>query len=122
MSNVQMVDRFHRKFKLPRGHLIAPLPSDTRALLRIRLMSDELSELIEAMQLHDYEKIAKELADVLYTVYGTAVEYGIPMDPVFAEVHRSNMTKSPALDPGGKLLKGDDYEEADLKNILMGGT
>ncbi len=122
MTNYKMVDEFHYKFKLPRGPSRDPLPSDTRALLRIRLMTDEMAELIEAMQLGDYKGIAKELADVLYTVYGTAVEYGVPMGPVFAEVHRSNMTKSPALDPGGKLLKGDDYEEADLEDILKGGA
>ena len=119
MTNVEKVDEFHQYFLLPRG-IRGAMPTDDRAVLRIRLMMGELSELIEAMQLGDYVGIAKELADVLYTVYGTGVEYGIPVDRVFAEVHRSNMTKSRSLDRGGKLLKGPHYEEADLEDILTG--
>jgi len=119
MTNVEKVDEFHEKFCLPRG-VRGAVALDDRAMLRTRLMMEELAELVEAMQMQDYVSIAKELADLLYVVYGTAVEYGVPMDPVFAEVHRSNMTKSPAVDPGGKLQKGHRYEEANIEDILTG--
>jgi len=81
-------------------------------------MTEELAELVEAMQKQDYMNVAKECADLLYVVYGTAFEYGLPIDEVFAEVHRSNMSKTPALDKGGKVTKGDNYEPADVATVL----
>jgi predicted HAD superfamily Cof-like phosphohydrolase len=117
MTNYEMVLEFNKKFDIRIGAKGFLLPLD-RAMLRTRLMVEEMAESIEAMQLNDYEQIAKELADSLYTVYATAAEYGIPMDDVFAEVHRSNMTKTENLDPGGKILKGNDYEKADIASAL----
>ncbi len=119
MTNYEMVLEFNKKFDIPigaKGFLI----THQRAMLRTRLMVEEMAESIEAMQLNDYVKIAKELADSIYTVYATAAEYGIPMDEVFAEVHRSNMTKTANLDSGGKILKGVDYEEAQVAAVMIG--
>ncbi|MFF1701205.1 hypothetical protein [Streptomyces sp. NPDC058252] len=72
-----------------------------------------------------YEALAKELADVLYVVYGTADLLEIPLESVFAEVHRSNMSK---IGPNGevirredgKILKPDTYREADVHGALTG--
>ena len=36
--------------------------------------------------------IADALADIVYVVYGTALTYGIDLDSVLREVHRSNMS------------------------------
>ena len=119
MTDYEKVLEFHKKFDIRVGATGFLLPHD-RSMLRTRLMLEELSETVEAMQLNDYVKIAKELADLLYTIYGTAAEYGIPMDDVFEEVHRSNMTKDQALDPGGKVRKGEYYEEADIASVLTG--
>ena len=117
MTNYEKVLEYHKKFDLGIG-VRGTLITAERQMLRTRLMMEELAEAVEAMQLNDYEHIAKELGDALYTVYGTAAEYGIPMDEVFAEVHRSNMTKEDALAPGGKVRKGEDYEEADMASVL----
>jgi predicted HAD superfamily Cof-like phosphohydrolase len=117
MTNFEKLSEFHEKFSVvigSKGHLC----TDERALLRARIMMEELAELVEAMQLHDYPQIAKELCDVLYVVYGTGLEYGIPVDEVFAEVHKSNMTKTPTTDAGGKIMKGPDYEPPDIKAVL----
>jgi predicted HAD superfamily Cof-like phosphohydrolase len=71
-----------------------------------------------------YEALAKELADVLYVVYGTADLLEIPLEAVFAEVHRSNMSK--VVDgevirrEDGKILKPDTYREADVHGALTG--
>ena len=52
-------------------------------------------------------KIADALADLLYFIYGTAVAYGIDMESVFLEIHRSNMTKiRPAGGGDKKAVKG----------------
>jgi len=117
MTNQEMVEEFHRKHGVPvaaRGTIMPP----ERGLLRSRLMISELAEAIEALQVRDYVGLAKELADVLYVVYGTAIEAGIPLDAVFAEVHKSNMTKAVNKDKGGKVTKGPDYEPPDVVEVL----
>jgi predicted HAD superfamily Cof-like phosphohydrolase len=73
---------------------------------------------------HWYGALAKELADVLYVVYGTADLLEIPLEAVFAEVHRSNMSK--VVDgevirrEDGKILKPAGYREADVHGALTG--
>jgi predicted HAD superfamily Cof-like phosphohydrolase len=72
-----------------------------------------------------YEALAKELADVLYIVYGTADLLEIPLEAVFAEVHRSNMSKvgpdgQVIRREDGKILKPDTYREADVHGALTG--
>jgi predicted HAD superfamily Cof-like phosphohydrolase len=72
-----------------------------------------------------YEALAKELADLLYVVYGTADLLEIPLEAVFAEVHRSNMSK---VGPDGQVLRREDgkilkpstYREADVRGALTG--
>jgi predicted HAD superfamily Cof-like phosphohydrolase len=86
-------------------------------------MTEELRELLEAMRAEDVTEIADGLADLLYVVFGTAVAYGIPMDGVFAEVHRSNMTKlgsdgKPVIGAEGKRLKGPGYVPPNIRPLL----
>jgi predicted HAD superfamily Cof-like phosphohydrolase len=74
---------------------------------------------------HWYEALAKELADVLYVVYGTADLLDIPLEAVFAEVHRSNMSKiglngEVIRREDGKILKPDSYRPADITGALTG--
>jgi predicted HAD superfamily Cof-like phosphohydrolase len=74
---------------------------------------------------HWYEALAKELADVLYVVYGTADLLEIPLEQVFAEVHRSNMSKvgpdgTVLRREDGKILKPDTYREADVHGAITG--
>jgi predicted HAD superfamily Cof-like phosphohydrolase len=73
---------------------------------------------------HRYEALAKELADLLYVVYGTADLLEIPLEAVFAEVHRSNMSKvvngQVIRREDGKILKPDTYREADVHGALTG--
>lgn len=87
-----MVDAFHRAFDIFVS--AAPTVVDRRTReLRVKLIQEEFDELKEAMESGDLPSIAKEMVGLLYVVYGTAVSYGIDMDPVFREVHRSNMSK-----------------------------
>ncbi len=61
-------------------------------------------------------------ADLLYVVYGGAVAYGLDMDPLFAEVQRSNMTKLIDGHPDpvtGKWIKGPKYSPANLAPIII---
>jgi predicted HAD superfamily Cof-like phosphohydrolase len=91
--------------------------------LRERLIHEEFEELKEAMAKNDLAGIAKELADLLYVVYGTAVSYGIDMDPVFREVHRSNMSKVGGYKrDDGKWVKPLTYSPAAIEPILAQQT
>lgn len=58
--------------------------------LRNNLIREEVEEFIAAQTL--VEKV-DALADLLYVVYGAAVSFGVDLEPVFKEVHRSNMSK-----------------------------
>lgn len=116
MTNFEKVKEFHEKFKCTTNHSVINLYDDEK-ILRIRLMSEELAELIAAMQLNNLELTADSIADLLYVTYGTAVAYGFPMDEIFKEVHRSNMTKSLEKDGGGKVTKGEDFDPPNIKHL-----
>lgn len=113
-----MVEAFHRMFDIVVQQTPALVDDGTRAL-RERLIHEEFEELKEAMAKDDLIGIAKEMADLLYVVYGTAVSYGIDMEPVFREVHRSNMTKVGGYKrEDGKWVKPATYSPAVIEPIL----
>ena len=90
--------------------------------LRIKLLKEEYEEYIQGECKSDLENIAKELADIIYIVCGTAASYGIPLDRVFDEVHKSNMAKlvdgKPVRRADGKILKPDGWKPPDIKSVL----
>lgn len=116
-TNFEMVKEFHEKFGVLNQTRPA-LASAEETLTRIRLILEEFDEYVEGTSLKDIVKIADALADLLYVVYGTADVHGIDIDAVFKEVHRSNMTKTPAVDVGGKIQKGPDFEPPDIEGVL----
>jgi predicted HAD superfamily Cof-like phosphohydrolase len=117
-----MVEAFHRMFDIVVHHAPTVVDDRTRAL-RERLIQEEFEELKEAMAKNDLACIAKEMADLLYVVYGTAVSYGIDMDPVFLEVHRSNMSKVGGYKrEDGKWVKPASYSPASIEPILTEQT
>ena len=113
-----MVQEFHEQFDIH----VAPTPSapdEPTQTLRNRLIQEEFEELQEAMQSNDLSAMAKELADLLYVVYGTAVSLGIDMEPVFKEVHRSNISKVGGYKrDDGKWVKPPTYSPASLETII----
>jgi predicted HAD superfamily Cof-like phosphohydrolase len=113
-----MVEEFHRLFNIVIHQTPTVIDERTR-MLRERLIHEEFDELKEAMAKNDLFAVAKELADVLYVVYGTAVSYGIDMEPVFREVHRSNMSKVGGYKrEDGKWVKPATYSPAMIEPIL----
>jgi predicted HAD superfamily Cof-like phosphohydrolase len=119
MSDEQeMVTAFHQAFNIAIGTL-PTVPDAATCALRVSLIQEEFTELREALSQQDIEAVAKELADLLYVVYGTAVSCGIDMAPVFREVHRSNMSKVGGHKRAdGKWIKPPDYSPARLQPIL----
>jgi len=119
----EMVRDFHDKFG---GDIDIPF-SPNAVMLRHRLIREEFLEVDQELFPHDdfrpvpidKRKLTKELADLLYVVYGTAVTFGLPLEEVFEEVHRSNMSKlgddgKPIKREDGKILKSNQYKEPNL--------
>lgn len=113
-----MVEEFHRKFEILIQAAPAEVTDETKQL-RVRLIQEEFNELKESMAGGNLASVAKEMADLLYVVYGTAVSYGIDMEPVFREVHRSNLSKVGGYKRAdGKWIKPATYSPASLEPIL----
>ena len=128
---MDMVAEFHRKHGAPELDRVAtPAEIAMRRALRMRLIDEEANELREALGLvvagfaaPDPVAVAAALAGLAYVTIGAALEWGIPLDRVFAEVHRSNMTKTPGKVRGdGKILKGEGYEPPRIGEVLAGAT
>jgi predicted HAD superfamily Cof-like phosphohydrolase len=102
------------------------LISPRRADLRQWMLEEEVGELRDAVAAIDPDlvQIADALADIVYVAYGTAFAYGIPLDEVVAEVHRSNMTKdfTGAAGEDKKLTKGPGYAPPNIAPILDGAS
>ena len=133
-----MLKEFHNKY----GHLVSnqatlSIPHEVKAL-RYKLIKEEVEETFTAMgfiysgdNTHEYiedqqdiVEIADGIADSIYVLIGTAVAYGFPIERIFLEVHRSNMTKTAAkVEPGQKYgtktPKGPDFIPPDIKGIIF---
>lgn len=123
----EMVHQFH---KATNGAI--NLRSGLVIDLRERLLAEEWDELSDELNLlfdgvGDLCKVAKEMADMAYVLYGTAVALGIDLDKAVALVHESNMSKlgpdgKPILREDGKVLKGPDYFEPDMSSAILEST
>jgi predicted HAD superfamily Cof-like phosphohydrolase len=116
----RMVRDFHERFGLPRNDSPG-WSGEVAHRLRVNLIEEELAELRNAGETHDLVEIADALGDLLYVVYGTAVTYGIDLEPVFSEIHRSNMSKGDpdaAVRCDGKVLKGPNYSPPRVAEVL----
>jgi len=114
----EMVREFHAKFGVQDSAV--PDISQHREL-RLKLIDEELLELREALAANDVVGVADGLADLLYVTIGAGRQWGIPLEAVFSEVHRSNMTKEGGgKREDGKILKGPGYEPPDVAGVLNG--
>ena len=119
----EMVEEFHQTYGLP----VRTTPGLDVEIglqdLRKRLMREELDEVCAAIDSGDLIEVADGLADLLYVVYGTAITFGIDLDAVVREVHRSNMTKLgpdgwPISREDGKVMKGPGFEVPRIAEVL----
>jgi predicted HAD superfamily Cof-like phosphohydrolase len=118
----QVLD-FHEAFDLPREALPTAHVADALAQLRVRLLREEVEEFADAVRRRDLVAIADALADVVYVAYGSALTYGIDLDAVVREVHRSNMSKldahgRPILREDGKVLKSQLYRPPNIGRLV----
>lgn len=97
-------------------------PDSDTIELRLRLIQEEMDELVYAHEDNDLVEVADALTDLLYVIYGTGQAYGIDLDVCFEEVHESNMSKLvdgyAKKNEYGKVMKGPNYFPPDLKKVL----
>jgi len=122
MSNFEDVIKFMDTF----GQIVRTkpqFPDNNTMQLRFDLIKEELNELEQAMKTKNLKEIADALTDILYVTYGAGYAYGINLDKCFKEVQRANMSKlgkdgKPIYNEKGKVMKGPNYLEPDLKQFV----
>jgi predicted HAD superfamily Cof-like phosphohydrolase len=129
-TQLNAVKDFHEGFQQING-TEPVLISHEEVLLRHRLMAEENDEYVQAA-IEDVASaeqrlvgIADALGDQLYILCGTILKHGMQhiIEDVFAEIHRSNMSKlgpdgKPILREDGKILKGEGYFKPNLKQFI----
>lgn len=123
-TNADMVHEFHEAFCPDQNN--GDWSEDVMEM-RFDLIREELAEAIKAWddEIHDgYEEaVVKEFIDILYVTYGTLLYLGVDPDEAFRRVHKSNMSKlgddgKPIRRADGKVLKGPNYKEPDLRDLV----
>ena len=122
MSNFEDVKTFMETF----GQMVRTkpqFPDEKTMQLRCDLIKEELNELELAMKIKNLKEVADALADILYVTYGAGYAYGIDLDKCFKEVQRANMSKlgtdgKPIYNDRGKVMKGPNYSEPNLKQFV----
>jgi len=114
---------FHEKFGLTINDT-PTIPGDDVLQFRINLINEEAEEFEQAAKARNLVEMADALADVIYVALGAAVSLGIELDPVFQEVHRSNMTKvwsdgQVRRREDGKVIKPPTYSPANIAQELQ---
>ena len=121
MSFYTEVKDFHQAFGQRVGEY-PELPDRKERTLREKLLEEEFNEYMRAELNDDLVEIADALADIIYIACGTAVSYGIPLDDIFAEVHRSNMAKlvdgKVIRREDGKVQKPEGWTAPDIRSVL----
>jgi len=138
-----LVRRFHHVYGLPVQTDGASLERESLDM-RMSLIAEEFAELVGAVYgqaartevessyrravaaddgARDTIEAADALADLVYVIYGMALETGIDLAAVLAEVQRSNMSKlgadgRPIYREDGKVLKGPGYFPPNVEAVL----
>ena len=125
-KQINQVAKFHDVFQISNEMNPKALVGENTYMLRYNLMNEENEEYLDACKDGDLVEIADALGDQLYILCGTVLKHGLQhkIEEVFEEIQRSNMSKldtngSPIFREDGKILKGENYFEPDIKSILL---
>ena len=92
--------------------------------LYLKLVAEEMSELVKAVEVNDAVEIFDALLDIIVVCIGAGHSAGLPMQAGWEEVVRSNMAK---VDPttgyvrrreDGKILKPEGWTPPQLDNLI----
>jgi len=111
----EQIAEFHRKF----GHVIGTIPAISRPELRIKLIREEAKELCDAIEAGDLVEAVDGICDLIYVTLGAAVEFGVDIEPIFDEVHRTNMLKEGGgTRADGKTLKPEGWQPPRIAELI----
>ena len=119
-----LVAEFHTAFNIPEARDELTVELRRKLIVEEALEAqDALDEIIFVPSVNNLEMAAKELADLVYVVYGTALVLGIDLNEALRRVHASNMSKipesgAPLLRGDGKILKPDTYREPNMRGVV----
>lgn len=143
-SPMELVLQFHHTYSVPIRPFSDPTLDYERMNMRMSLIAEEFAELMGAVYgpraraiieaataaavatdegERDVIEAADALADLVYVVYGMAIESGMNLDSVLAEVQASNLSKlmpdgSVKLREDGKVLKGPNFFQPNIARGL----
>lgn len=118
MNMIDDVRHFHATMGVPIEEL-PTLSTIERRLLRMRLIQEEAGETAQALIENDLAAIADGVIDLLYVTIGTAIELGLPIEALWAEVHRTNVAKAGGpIREDGKQLKPPGWTPPDIAGVL----
>jgi predicted HAD superfamily Cof-like phosphohydrolase len=93
-----------------------------QSLLYGDLVKEEFYELMYALKEMNLVETADACADLIWVIEGLCHSLGIPLQKVWDEVARSNMSKTVngklVKREDGKVLKPDTYSAPDINKIL----
>lgn len=110
--------------------LVAAVYNDNAAYELESTWNSLFSDGVMDSRRNDVVAAADATGDLRYVIEGFDLEAGIPAEKVFDEIHSSNLSKlgkdglpiisDGTLKPKGKILKGEDFFEPDLKAVIEG--
>ena len=122
---LEMVTEYHKKSGLDVGLDFWDSPVSLIEM-RLRLIKEEHEEFREELDTNyprlDY--LLKEMADLIYVVYGMAVTYGWDLDEALRRVHENNVGRMLQPDgtikrrEDGKIIKNSEYPTVDLLDLV----
>jgi predicted HAD superfamily Cof-like phosphohydrolase len=126
LDRLEAVKEFRRAADQPiRTEPTLDIPHEEK-VLALALIHEELTELAEAFDNDDLKAAADAYGDLQVVVEQLGPTLGIDGNRLFAEVHRSNMSK---VDPAtgkmpknpetGKAMKGPNFFEPDIDKVLF---
>ncbi len=123
MSLGNMINQFNETYKPNDIESKPVMPTKDQQSTFGELIMEEVSELAIAFDKGDITETFDAIIDIIYVTAQQGALYGYPIDEGLREVHRSNMSKlgtdgKPVIREDGKVLKGPDFSEPNLKAIL----
>lgn len=91
--------------------------------LYLKLIAEEYQEWVIDVQTGGVEEL-KELADLVYVIYGYADTKGYDLDEAIRRVHENNLGRCVQPDGSilrredGKIIKNKDYPKVDLSDLV----
>lgn len=117
-----MIQEFNLTYKPDDISPVPRVPMPKAQELFGGLIVEELQELALGFDNGDPVEIFDAICDIIYVTWQQAHLHGYPVAEGLKEVHRSNMSKlqggKPLLREDGKVLKGDQFSEPNLEEVL----